>query len=532
MPEFTGHRDIRAYLRTIWRWKLLIVVLVAGAPAAAYLLERNKPPIYSSTVTLDVNSQANSGLPSSSGNSVFATGNLSAIAQIVTTSPLANIAGTLMRPPESGAQAVSGVSATDDVTTGFLTITATKASPTNAAATATAFADALNVAQSNQSKQALREQIKTTRAQLAGVNHTSSNYGTLQAQLAQYRTELAHPSDIATIVNPATPNYTPVGPHLRRSVELGLVIGILIACAAVMLLDSADRRLRTPDELEEFTGLPLLAAIPPSAFATELDTKPVDAESFHTLRTSLTYFTIDKRVKSVLVTSPGEQEGKSTVAVRLALASANAGMDVVLVDADLRRGGATEKLGIVANVGLGLLLAEQRPLASALIQWPLEAGDGGRLRVLAAGPPPPNPAALISSQQMRDLIQQLEDEADLVVIDTPAALAVSDAVPLMQSVSGVVLVARMNRSSRDTIRRLQKIIIAAHGTLLGTVATGVTAGPGYQKYSASYYGPRTKKRRWRGKRQQLVVTPMPYGTENGAAAPLKLGASSKSDSVT
>ena len=197
----------------------------------------------------------------------------------------------------------------------------------------------------------------------------------------------------------------------------------------------------------------------------------------------------------MLVTSPGEQEGKSTIAVRLALACARAGLDVVLVDADLRRAGATAKLGLQPKLSLGLVLAEERPVETALVDWPLGPDDAAQLRVLPAGPPPPNPAALISSDAMRRLILTLEEQADLVIIDTPAALAVSDAVPLMQTVSGIVLIARMNRSSRDTIRRLQKIIIAAHGRLLGAVATGVTPGPGYERYSEAYYAPVSQPRR-------------------------------------
>jgi Mrp family chromosome partitioning ATPase len=93
----------------------------------------------------------------------------------------------------------------------------------------------------------------------------------------------------------------------------------------------------------------------------------------------------------------------------------------------------------------------------------------------------------MSSQQMQDLLRELESQSDLVIIDTPAALAVSDPLPLMRMVSGVVLVARMNRSSRQTIRRLQRIIESASGTLLGVVATGVTASPGYDHYYPKYY---------------------------------------------
>lgn len=486
MPEFTGHRDIRSYIRAIWRWKLLIIVLVVGAPAVAYLLERGKPNQYSATATV---SPTNSGSVATTAASVFQTDNIDALAQLITTSSVATVAGTQVQPAQSGPEIVDGVSTSADESSGFIYITAVKGSPTDAADVANAFATALNIDGSKKAKANLRQEIQTTEAQLGSVSKTSANYSNLETSLQQYEQQLAQPNDVATIVERATPNYTPVGPHKRRAEELGLVIGILLAIAAVMLLDSTDRRFRSPDELEDFLRLPILAAIAPSAFAGELETTPVDEETFQTMRTSLTYFTVDRPIKSVLIASPGEQEGKSTVAVRLALASARAGLDVVLIDADLRRAGATEKLGLKASVGLGMVLAERRPVESGLIDWPLAQDDAGRLRVLAAGPPPPNPGALISSEAMRELIRVLEDQADLVIIDTPAALAVSDSVPLMQSVSGVVLVARMHRSKRDTISRLRKIIDSAHGRLLGAVATGVTSGPGYEKYSQEYYAP-------------------------------------------
>jgi capsular exopolysaccharide synthesis family protein len=522
MPEFTGGRDIRSYIRTVWRWKLLIVFLVVGASAVAYLIEHGKPSQYSSTATVSVSSSNDSVTSGTGGNDVFTNGNVTAIAQVVTTSSVADIAAARLKPAETPGEALSGVSATADITTNFITITAVKASPTNAAATANAFAHALNIDGSNLTKDTLRKAIATTEAQLVAVGKRSSNYENLEANLQAYEAQLASPNNVAALVQAAEPVDAPVGPHPRRAAELGLVIGILLSIAAVMVLDSADRRFRSPDELEQFTSLPLLAAIAPSAFAGELETTPIDEEAFQTLRTALTYFTIDRQIKSVLITSPGEQEGKSTVAVRLALASARAGLDVVLIDADLRRAGATSKLGLKVNVGLGMVLAEQRPVDTALIDWPLAQDDAGRLRVLAAGPPPPNPAALISSDAMRELLSELESRFDLVVIDTPAALAVSDAVPLMQSVSGVVLIARMNRSSRDTVRRLLKILISAHGVLLGAVATGVTAGPGYEKYSQAYYsqtqGRRGRRKRIKNKNMVETAGPSDVPANNGVAA--------------
>jgi capsular exopolysaccharide synthesis family protein len=499
MPEFTGSRDIRSYIRSIWRWKFLIVFLIVASSGVAYLLEHGKPSQYSATATVSVDTSGSVATSGTGGNDVFTGGNVTAIAQVITTNSVANIAAVLLKPAETAGEALSGVSASANIITNFISITVVKDSPTNAAATANAFANALNVDGSDLTKNTLKKAIATTKAQIAHVPKTSSNYSTLEANLQTYEAQSVSPNNVASIVQAASPVDTPIGPHPRRAAELGAVIGILLSIAAVMLLDSADRRFRSPDELEQFTSLPLLAAIAPSAFAGELDTTPVDEEAFQTLRTALTYFTIDREIKSVLIASPGEQEGKSTVAVRLALASARAGLDVVLIDADLRRGGATSKLGLKVNVGLGLVLAEQRPVDTALIDWPLAQDDAGRLRVLGAGDPPPNPAALISSDAMRELLSELESRFDLVVIDTPAALAVSDSVPLLQSVSGIVLIARMNRSTRDTVRRLLKIINSAHGKLLGSVATGVTAGPGYEKYSQAYYS-QTQGRRGRRKR--------------------------------
>jgi len=107
MPEFTGHRDIRSYIRVIWRWKLLIVVLVVGAPVVAYLLERGKPNQYSATATVSPNS---SGTVATTGTSVFQTDNIDALSQLITTSSVATVAGAELKPPQTGSEAVDGVS--------------------------------------------------------------------------------------------------------------------------------------------------------------------------------------------------------------------------------------------------------------------------------------------------------------------------------------------------------------------------------------------------------------------------------------
>jgi polysaccharide biosynthesis transport protein len=540
MPEFTGQNDLRSYLRVLWRWKYLIVLLVVAAPAVTWVLEHGKPKIYQSSTLVGISSETvNSSLLSGSGG--FSTSNISVIARLVTTPRFADVAGALMKPPTSGASIVGGVSASGDPTTNLITITTTENSPTRAAAIANAFAQALVNNQQQSAINAIKASIKGIKSELSHLSRTNANYGTLSQQLQQLQASLSTQSSQASILQSATPNDTPIGPHLRRSLELGFVIGLLLAFAVVMIAESADRRMRSPDDLASLTDLTMLAAIPPHAFSGDLQSRPEDEEVFQMLRTSLTYFGDSaNRIRSVMITSPGEKEGKSTVAAKLALASAKAGLDVALIDADLRRGGASAQFGIQAQRGLGALLESRSPVESALFEWPLEGPSHGRLRIVPAGPPPANPSALMSSDHMRTVISSLQAQSDLVIVDTPAALAVSDSVPLMRAVNGVVLVARMNHSSRETIHRLQGIIESAHGNLLGVVATGVQSGPGYEKYSQSYYGPGTPEpKRRRGRKTasqrpasggvrlvppesqaQPIAVPSPVATQPSAATPV------------
>jgi capsular exopolysaccharide synthesis family protein len=267
-------------------------------------------------------------------------------------------------------------------------------------------------------------------------------------------------------------------------VELGLLIGVLLAFGAVMLLEGADRRLHTAEQLEAIADVPLLATIPASAFSDKLDTGVVDEEAFQMLRTSLTYFTDEDSLRSVLVASAAEKEGKSTVTARLSLAAAKAGMNVIMVDADMRRGGSSKKFDLRSDGGLTAVLLGSTQLDEALVDWQLPANHGtGRLRILPAGPAP---SALLGSEQMRQLVTRLEHMSDLVIVDSPAALAVSDTMPLMPVVSGIVVVARIDQSASDSIRHLLKIIAAARGKVLGLVATSL-GGDGYYRYSKKYY---------------------------------------------
>jgi capsular exopolysaccharide synthesis family protein len=463
-------------------------LFVVAVPLAAYLIARSQPRIYRSSALVGVNDETVDTSTLNGGTGAFSTSNVTAIAELVTTTPVADVAAGLLRPPADPSQIAGEVTATGDPLTNFVTITGKDPSPVRAAQIANAFARAIALNRQNAAIAELDRAIVGLEAQLG---HVSAKDDTarpaLVQQLGQLRAARSTQGSDAAILQAATPSATPVGLNTRRAVEIGLLIGLLLGLGAVALAENADRRLRTPADLERVTELPLLAAIAPGAFSGELDTGNEDEEAFQMLRSALMYFNKDKRLRSVLVTSAGEKDGKTMVATRLGLVAAGAGSRVTLIDADLRRAQVGPRLGSRREVGLGAVLADERPLAMALVDYPIDSPRGGRLTVLPAGIPRPGPAALLGSQAMRNVLREVEANSDLVIIDTPAALAVSDPLPLIGLVSGVVLVARMNRTSRDTVRRLQRVLEAAGGTLVGVVATGVTAGPGYELYSSKYY---------------------------------------------
>jgi capsular polysaccharide biosynthesis protein len=296
-PESTGQDDLRTYLRVFWRWKLLFIALVVAIPLAAYLVERSKPKIYQSSTLMELQ-DVNQGLGTTGAPIV--SGNLAAVARLVTTTPVIELAARLLH--QSPDVVASEVSATPDPTTGFLTITAQAHDPALAAATANAFATALAERQSDQAKEIIQEQIGATSRQLAATPRSDSAQRlTLAQQIAQLRALQGSTNSVASVVQAATPSATPIAPKPRRAVELALVLAVLLGIGAVLAAENADRRLRTPEDVEGLTGWPLLAAIPPSAFSPAHLDDPADEEAFQMLRGGLTYFNVERRLSSVAV---------------------------------------------------------------------------------------------------------------------------------------------------------------------------------------------------------------------------------------
>jgi capsular exopolysaccharide synthesis family protein len=254
------------------------------------------------------------------------------------------------------------------------------------------------------------------------------------------------------------------------------------------LIEGLDRRIRDVDVVERLTGVSLLSIVPllrPGSGTTPRQ-RAESVEAFQTLRASLTYFNIDRKLETVLICSPIKGDGKTTVAINLARAVARAGRRVVVIDMDMRHPQVDVRMtGGRARYGLGAVLVGERTLDESLIS--VDVGDGS-LSILPAGPPPPNPSELISSHRMRSLLIELGAMNDLVIIDSPPTLLVSDTVPLFKRVSGLVVVAHLGKTTRDSMRRLMAVIRTAGGLPLGVVATSAKSSGlyGYGSYGGGY----------------------------------------------
>src|SRR3954447_9102335 len=290
----------------------------------------------------------------------------------------------------------------------------------------------------------------------------------------------------------------PSSPKIVRNAVLGLILGLILGVGLVGLAEALDRRVRDPLEIERAFDAPVLASITESSWLTKADpalsnVPPAQREAFHLLRANLRYFSLSRDIDSVLITSAEPGEGKSTVAWGLAVAAASMGTNTLLVEADLRSPGFASRFGLRAGGGLTAVLTGRLQPGEALqsIRLPQVDDDPSPQRsldVLLAGSTPPNPADLVESNEMATLLNEAKRHYDLVVIDTPPITVVPDAIPLIRSVGGVLLVSRLGTSSRGPMHRLAGQLENLDAPVLGMIVNSANGGGEYA-YAYGYgYG--------------------------------------------
>ncbi|OGO43226.1 MAG: capsular biosynthesis protein [Chloroflexi bacterium RBG_16_57_9] len=205
------------------------------------------------------------------------------------------------------------------------------------------------------------------------------------------------------------------------------------------------------------------------------------AEAYRSLRTNLEFSSLDHPLRTMILTSAAPEEGKSVTLANLAVAMAQAGKRVIVADCDLRRPSQHRLFELRQNPGLTTMILEE----SALNRPPLQSTSVPNLQVLTSGPLPPNPAELLSSQRMIDVIKALADQADVVLFDAPPVIAVTDAVVLAAKVDGVLLVVQAGRTRREHVEKAKALLDKVNARVVGSILTNVRADSSLQYYYAA-----------------------------------------------
>ncbi|MBA9039381.1 capsular exopolysaccharide synthesis family protein [Bacillus aryabhattai] len=204
------------------------------------------------------------------------------------------------------------------------------------------------------------------------------------------------------------------------------------------------------------------------------------AEQYRTLRTNIQFSNVDQDIKTIVITSSGAEEGKSTTTSNLATVYAQQGLKVLLIDADLRKPTGHYTFRLENHLGLTNVLTRQSTLAQAV-----QESEIPHLSVLTSGPIPPNPSELLASAQMAELLKEMKKQFDMIIFDTPPILAVADAQILANQVDGTILVVSSGKTEKDAALKSKELLSNAKGKLLGVVLNNRKVEEGNYYY---YYG--------------------------------------------
>ncbi|MDQ4069688.1 MAG: polysaccharide biosynthesis tyrosine autokinase [Actinomycetota bacterium] len=497
--EHGAELGLRDYLRILARRRALITVVVLVVTVPAVVLALLQTPVYegeaevllqprTSETLFDPNSGARSDPARQVQNEI----------RILSSAPVrAAVAEQLGSAPKVSASAIG---ATD-----LIRVSARSTDPSQAALLANTYAqayidyrrrqavdDVLAASQQVQTKIAdLQRQIDSTPA-------GSQKDSLVQAQslfkqkLDQLQVDGALKQGGAQLVTPAVVPTSPVAPQPVRTGVLALLFGLVLGVGLAFLREFLDDSVKSKDDFERVApGVPVLGLIPvvsswrgketPYLVSLADPTSPA-SEAYRTLRTSIQFLSLDQPMRTLEITSANAQEGKTTTLANLAVALARSGSTVAIVCCDLRRPRVHEFFGLTNDVGFTSVLLGKVPLAGAMQEVP----DQPRLSLLASGPLPPNPSELLSSKRTVEVLGSLQAEYDIVLIDAPPVLPVTDALVLSGRVDATLLVAVAGATTRKEAARSVELLRQVDAPLVGAVLNGVDTegsyGYAYQSY--------------------------------------------------
>jgi len=357
------------------------------------------------------------------------------------------------------------------------------------------------------SEENFRKYAGQTKAETLSIGQKFIQYGVLKREVETSRQlfdaivtrikEQGVTQDIQTInawvLEKAEVPKTPTSPDTRKNILFGLIAGLAGSIGLAFFIEYLDNTVKSPEEIESRFGMPVLGTIellrPDQGNIEEVvrkDTRSHIAENYRVIRTNILLSSAEKHPKSIVLTSTSPQDGKTVTAVNLALILAQSGGPVLIMDADLRRPRIHTIFGIDNNTGLSTYLAGESDLRLVAVE------NFPNLRIITAGPVPPNPSELLSSKRMKDLTVSLEEKFDFVVIDSPPLFTVAEGLVLSKMMSGTIFVARSGSTTYDDLGQGLKSLADIGARCLGVIINGIDLKDKsryYQRYYGYHYAP-------------------------------------------
>lgn len=515
--------ELKQYLSPLQKWWWLLILSTLVSATSSFIATRFQPPIYKTHTALMIGQAIENANPNS--------------LDIYLTSQLAQsyIEIAKRRPVQEGTMTTLGLTWLPEYTvsqvpnTQVLEIAVTDSSPERAQAVANTLAQQL-ILQSptgaesqdqerqefiNQQLDRLQIEITDTDAEITNLQtqlgdmvsarqiaDTQTQIAGLQSKLntlqTNYATLLSNTSQGAVnslqVIETAPLPIVPIGPNKPLTILTGAAIGFVLAAAAAYLMEYLDDTLKTPEEISNVLEAPVIGYIAETLSAADEDSilvvrqpRSSIAEAYRTLRTNLEFAGVDRPLRTILITSASPSDGKTTIASNLAAIIAQGGKRVILLDADLRRPRVHRLTALTNRFGLSDVFRDQMSLDG--VRQPISGIEN--LSVITSGSLPPNPAELLKSGRMDTILSDLQQLADMVIIDSPPFL-VSDPSVLATKVDGVLLVTRPGQTNAETLKAVHQQFNRVGARILGVVLnriphrTGFYYG-GYRYYYAPYY---------------------------------------------
>ena len=495
------------YLRVLKRNLWIVLLVVAVVVAGTYYASLRQPKVFQAAADVFLSSQSAAAAFVNGASQTDPVRQAETDASLARTPIVArralSLAGLSQRTPQ---ELLANSSVTASPNADILTFSVRDHDAAIASRLATSYANAYARYRHHLDTASVSKALRDVDRRLSELQQSGLDKTAAYADLLDKQQQMS----TVQLLGVSNPLLVPAGaaaqiePRPIRNGAIALVLGLILGLGAVLLRETLDTRVRTPAELQHRLDLPQLARIPEPARRYRRGDRLVmldephspSAEVFRILATNLDFVNLDRRAHTVMFTSATHSEGKSTTVANLAVAMARTGRRVILLDLDLRKPTVGRLFGLTEQPGLTSVALGRTDLEPALMQVSLRnasasakqephAAGAGSLEVLPVGVPPPNPAEFAASQALGTIIGRLEARADIVLIDAPPLLNLSDAVTLTSRVDGLVVVAKL-MIKRSMVQELHRVLASAPVSVLGFVATGASATDTYDGYGYGY----------------------------------------------